>query len=125
MNYIYKLKEGKTYIMKFHIEYVKNIPGAKPYVGMNAKAAQELKVPFHHKHPEHTIVILKKQFPNERKSTIRHEETEEYLMRVKHMHYRPASSKRSAHHWALQYEKLKKPFSVKAIKKLLKDKKTR
>lgn len=107
--------------MKYKIEYVKKeIPGADKYIGMNATAASELNVPFRHKHPRHTIVVLKNQKPIDRKSTIRHEETEEYLMRVKHMHYKPANSKSSAHHWALQYEKLHTPFSVQRVKKLLK-----
>lgn len=73
--------------MKYKIEYVKReIPKANGYIGMNASAAKELRIPFKHKHPNHTIVVVKAQIPSERKSTIRHEEVEEYLMRMKHMH---------------------------------------
>jgi hypothetical protein len=108
--------------MKYKIEYVKQIPHAPSYVGMNSLAAHELKIPFKHKHPEHTIVVVKN---NSKKSTIAHEESEEYLMKVKHLHYKSANSKSSAHHWALQYEKLHKSFSIQRLKKLLKDKKCR
>jgi hypothetical protein len=103
--------------MKFHIEYVKKeIPGAKQYIGMNAPAAEELHIPFKHKHPAHTVVTIHSLRPSERRSTIRHEEAENYLMRVKHMHYP------KAHHLALQYEKLHKPFSIKGVNGLLKKK---
>ena len=109
--------------MKFKIEYEKSIPGAANYLGMNKKASTELKIPFKHKHPYHTVVVLKNQKPTERRNTIRHEEVEEYLMRIKHMPYKPANSKRSAHHWALQYEKIHKPFNIREVNKLLKKKK--
>lgn len=109
--------------MKFKIEYVKKeIPGAKDYIGLNAEAAKELKLPFHHKHPEHTVVVVKNQNPSLRRATIHHEEVESYLIKNKHLHYKPATSKCSAHHWALQYEKLKKPFSPERVNKLLKKK---
>lgn len=107
--------------MRYKIEYVKKeIPGAKGYLGMNQKAAKELHIPFHHKHPAHTVVILKKQSPKMLKSTEVHEEVENYLMRIKHLHYHPATSKHSAHHIALQYEKLHKPFSIQRVNGLLK-----
>ena len=109
--------------MKFKIEYEKSIPGATDYIGMNARAAALLKIPFKHKHPVHTIVVKKNQYPYNRKSTIVHEKVEEYLIKYKHMPYKPANSKRSAHHWALQYEKIHKPFNIREVNKLLKKKK--
>ena len=102
-------------MMKYKVEYVKKeIPGARDYIGMNAMAARELKIPFKHKHPVHTIVTVHSQIPGARKSTIRHEEVENYLMRMKHLHYH------QAHILALKYEKLKKPFSVNYVNGLLK-----
>jgi hypothetical protein len=91
--------------MKFKIEYRKKIiPGG--YIGMNAKAASELRVPFHHKH-ESVVEIYKKLSPSERRKTIKHEEIEYTLMKRKKLKYLPA------HLIASYYEK--KPGKVSNI----------
>ena len=106
--------------MKFKIEYRKKmIP--PDWIGMNYPASQKLHIPWHHKSKK-VIEVYKKQSPKMLRSTEVHEETESYLIKYKHMPYKPANSKRSAHHWALQYEKLHKPFNIREVNKLLKKK---
>jgi len=98
--------------MKYKIEYVKR-KLKNGYIGMNKQASAKLKVPFKHKHPEHTIVIYKNEPKKVRVHTIRHEKIEEYLIRNKHYSYH------KAHHLALKFEQLDKPFPRKDIKRKL------
>jgi hypothetical protein len=88
--------------MRFKIEYKKNkMKGG--YIGMNKKAAEELHIPFHHKH-SNVIEIYKTKKPI-MKHTEKHEEIEYSLMR-KGMHYH------HAHKIALKNEKRKEPLKT-------------
>ncbi len=82
---------------------------------MNSEAARQLKIPFKHKHPVHTILIYSKVPKDVRRATEHHEEAEEYFMRTLHMRYH------RAHNNALRFEKLEKPFPKKDIKRRLKE----
>lgn len=98
--------------MKYNVEYKKEIP--KGFIGMNYKASKSLHIPFHHKHPEHTIEVKKSLPKKVRLHTIRHEEAESYFERVKHYSYE------KAHRLALKYEKIEIPFPRTKIKEILK-----
>jgi len=100
--------------MKYKIEYVnKKIKGG--YIGLNAEAAKQLHIPFHHKHPEHTILIYKKVPKDVRTTTEHHEMAEEYF--VKNLH----EGRKESHYNALRFENLNKPFPTNNIKQKLKE----
>jgi hypothetical protein len=98
--------------MKQKIQYIEK-KEKYGFIGMNKKAAKSHNIPYKHKSPEHTIEIYKKVPKDVRVTTIRHEEMEEYLMRVKHYSYS------KAHKIALRFEKLNKPFPKSRIKQNL------
>jgi hypothetical protein len=82
--------------MKFKIEYVKNKIHPGGWIGMNANAASELKVPFHHKH-KNVIEVYSKVPKAVMHNTEKHEEIE-YTMMRRGLKYHPA------HKIALKYE---------------------
>ncbi len=81
---------------------------------MNKFAAKSLRLPFRHKHPEHTIEVEPKLSRKMRLRTIHHEETEEYFMKNRRYNYKKADA------LALKFEKEKMPFPRKNTKKVLK-----
>ena len=68
---------------------------------MNSFAAKELKIPFKHIHPAHTVVVWRNKNKRLRVQTIRHEEIEALLMKRRHYSYP------HAHSIALKLEKKK------------------
>lgn len=100
--------------MKTKIQYTKK-KMKYGFIGMNVEAARAHKIPFKHKHPEHTILIYKKEPKDVRVATERHEEMESYLMRTKHFPYK------RAHKNALRFENFNIPFPKKDIKRKLKE----
>ena len=99
--------------MNTKISYRKNV--ATPYwYGMNFSAAKSKKIKYNYKKPAHTILVKKDLPKNVRVNTIRHEQAEGYLMRVKKLPYSRAHKK------ALKFEKLEKPFPKKNIQRKLK-----
>ena len=82
--------------MKFKIEYKKHKMHPGGWIGMNAKAAKELHVPFHHKHKS-VVEIYSKVPKSVMHNTEKHEEIE-YLMMRKGLRYHPA------HKIALKYK---------------------
>ena len=85
------------------------------FIGMNKFASKSHKIPYKHKHPEHTIEVYKNLPKQTRLHTIHHEEMEEYLMKNRHFSYQ------KAHKIALKFEKLNKPFPKTNTKAKLKE----
>jgi hypothetical protein len=99
--------------MKPQIQYIEK-KEKYGFIGMNKRASKAHKIKWKHKkHPEHTIEVYSGVPKGVRVYTIRHEEMEEYLMRVKHYSYQ------KAHKIALRFEKLNKPFPKSHIKENL------
>ena len=100
--------------MKYKIKYTqKKIKGG--YIGMNSEAARQLKIPFKHKKPKHTIVIYDKLSKGVKRTTIEHEKAESYFVRALGM------GRKKSHYNALRFEKLDKPFPQENIRRELKN----
>lgn len=99
--------------MKYKIKYTqKKFKGG--YIGMNSEAARQLKIPFKHKQPKHTIVIYDKSSKGVKRTTIEHEKAESYFVRALGM------SRKKSHYNALRFENLGKPFPQENIRRELK-----
>lgn len=99
---------------KYEVEKLTKKSEKAGYIGMNRFAAKSLRLPFKHKHPEHTIEVAEGLDKDLRMRTIRHEETEEYFMKNKHYSYK------KAHKLALKFERKHMPFPRKNTKNVLK-----
>jgi hypothetical protein len=95
--------------MKTRIVYVKKIP--QGFIGMNAAAAREHHIPYHH--PKNVIEIKKGLSKRVRKHTEIHERVELYQMKNNHERYR------TAHKQALEVEATIKKFPKRHVKEVL------